>query len=299
MSAGAEVLQLQLGALVLDLNDTDDTGFLIAEVDLGYATPRAVTTDLPGQDGQWDDTSYFSTRTVQLTGAVVPTAAGRSRTKAKDKLAPFLAPNARPTLLYALDTDVDIRTLGLRVSQWSNPIDHPGNATQFSVQWVCPDPLSYGKSTNQVDVPLAAGSTLGFSFPFSFPLSFGGTGGPSGVTAILNEGTYGAWPVLRFVGPCTDPSLVWVDPTTGQPMGTQVVIAGGLVIPDGEYLEVDTKAKTALLNGDPSASRYNFVDFASTSWGPLLPGPNELRFSAASSSEEAVCSVLWRDTFLD
>ena len=297
LMAGAALLKLELGGLVLDLNDFCRNGFVIQTVDLGYATVRAVTNDLPGQDGADDQSTYFSSRTVQLSGAIVPSKAG-SRTRAKDKLAPFLFPSARPTLVYALDCDVDARCLDMRVGQWSNPIDHPGNSTQFSVQWVCPNPISYGVSLNEVDLPLLAGSTEGFSFPHSFPLSFGESDGPSGAGAILNVGTYPSWPLLRIYGPCTDPSVIWVDPISGESLGIQVVF-NGLVIADGDYVEVDPTGPTAYLNGDPMANQYNYIDFAATTWGQLAVGPNALRFTASGASVDCVCKVLWRNSYLD
>jgi hypothetical protein len=298
MSAGALVLKLRLGALELDLNDTDDTGFLISAVDIGSATPREVVTDLPGQDGQDDQTAYFGPRSVQLTGAIVPTLRGWSRTKAKDKLAPFLAASARPTLVYALDTDVDIRCIDLRVGQWSNVIDHPQNASAFSVQWVG-KPIAYGASVNEVDLVLSSGSSAGFGFPFSFPFAFDiGGSGPTEPGLIANVGTYPSWPILRIYGPCSDPSVVWIDPLTGLSNGTQVIFSG-LTIDSGDYAEVDTQKRTVLINGDPGANRYNFVDFARTSWGQLAVGLNLLRFSAAEGSGDCITKVLWRESYLD
>lgn len=296
MSAGAYVLKLALGSLELDLNDIDENGFVIASVDPGCATPREITTVLPGQDGQDDQTEFFGPRSVQLTGAIVPTCGG-SRTKMKDRLAPFLAAKARPTLIYALDPDVDVRCIDLRISQWSNVIDHPGNATAFSVQWVG-KPIAYGPFLNEVDLPLSAGSTSGFSFPLIFPLSFGDTSGPTEDGTILNVGTYPSWPILRVYGPCTDPSILFIDPETGESNGTQIVFSG-LVIGDGEYAEIDTQARTVLINGDPGANRYNFVDFARTTWGQLQVGPNRVRFTAAAASGDVITKVLWRESYLD
>lgn len=298
MTAGAYVLKLALGTRVLDLMDFDNNGFIISEVDLGGPIPRKVVADIPGQDGQQDDTAYFSGRTIQLNGAIVPTVNGLSRTRAKDKLAPFLWPGVEPTLLYAMDFDVDVRCFGLKVGNLSNPIDHPVNASAFSVQWTCPDPISYGVPTNEVDLTVVAGSSVGFSFPISFPLAFGTSMGPSSGSAVLIGGTYPTWPVLRFFGPITAPSLVFFD-GAGNPTGTQVMFTNGLTIAAGDYLEVDTKNKTAVINGDPMASRYNFLDFANTVWGQLFPGPNVLRYSASGGSPSSTCAVLWRDAFLD
>lgn len=289
------VLKLQLGVLELDLNDVDATGFIVQEIDLGCPTPRVVTDDLPAQDGADDQTSYFSSRTVQLTGYVVSSDAG-SRSLALDSLMPFLRPKARPTLVYALDCDVDERCLDMRVGQWSAPITHPESAT-FSVQWVCPNPIAYEQSINEVDVPLAAGSTRGRTYPRTYPRVYPTSTGGGGYL-VTTGGTYDSWPTIQIHGPCTDPAIYWLDPDTGDFTGTQLVFSG-LTIDSGDYVEIDTRARTVLLNGDPGANRYNLVDFAATSWGPLLPGPNFLRFVPASADSGVTAGIFWRDSFLN
>lgn len=287
---------LQLGSLSLDLNDPDTTGFAISSVDLGNPTVRAVTDDLPGQDGSFDQTAYFSTRIVKLQGAMVPTLAGASRAKVFDTLAPYISPGARPTLVYSTDADTPDRCLDLRVDQWTNPIDHPVNASALSVQWVG-QPTAYDATFNEVDIPFGTGSPLGFTFPLTLPLTFPLGGFTGGSAFVISDGTYQAWPLLRIFGPCTDPAVYWLDPTSDAELGIQVVFSGITVDP-GDYIEVDCRARTANLNGDPGASRYNFVDFSATLWGPLQPGQNELRFAPATASTGSICQVLWRDSFL-
>lgn len=296
--AGATTLMLQLGGLTLDLNDPDATGFVIKTIDLGYATPRAVVTDLPGQDGTDDQTAFFSARTVQLTGALIPTLGGASRSSVMDTLAPFISPGARPTLIYALDDDVDERCLNMRVSQWTNPIDHPTNASAFSVQWVCPNPIAYEQDINEVDIPFATGSTAGRVYPRTYPLTYPTGSFVGGDATVTNDGNYASWPILRIFGPCTNPAVFWLDPSSGDELGIQVAFTG-LTVATGNYVEVDTLAKTALLNGDPGSNEYSFVDFANTTWGPLQPGDNLLRFAPATASAPSICEVLWRNSFLN
>lgn len=292
-------LRLQLGSLTLDLNDPDTTGFIISEIDLGYAAPRVVADDLPGQDGQFDQTAYFSTRTIQLTGALVPTLDGTmSRSAVMDQLAPFLAPSARPTLVYALDSDMSKRCLDLRVGQWTNPIDHPVNATAFSVQWVCPNPVAYSQTTNEVDIAFVTESMAGRSYPRTYPLTY-----PAGVLSgfgdaeIVSSGTYAAWPTMRVFGPCSDPAVYWINPISFDDLNIQIVFSG-LIIGDGDYVEIDAQARTALLNGLIASSVYNFIDFANTTWGPLQPGLNLLRFSPGTGGADCICEVFWRDSYL-
>ena len=275
-------LRLELGSTVLDLNNVDATGFIISTVDLGFAAPRAVTTDLPGIDGVFDETAYFSSRTIQLTGAIVPAAGVGSRSAVMDTLAPFIAANARPTLVYSFDSDTPERRLDLRVGQWGNPIDHPTNATAFAVQWVCPSPFAYSAITNEVDIPFATGSPAGRVYNRTFPQTYP-TGGFVGGDAIVTPmGTAASWATLRIFGPCTNQAVYWLDPTTATDLGVQVVFIG-LTVADGDYIEVDTRAKTALLYADPMASRYSFVDFSNTAWGPLQPGPNLLKVRSCHS----------------
>lgn len=290
---------LQLGGLTLDLNDLDATGFMIAEVDLGFAQPRVVADDIPGQDGSDDQTANFSTRTIQLTGVIGPTLAGASRSVNFDAFTPFIFPGARPTLVYSLDDDMAQRCLDLRVNQWTNPINHPVNASAFSVQFVCPNPIPYDPNQQEVDVPFATGSTSGFTFPFTFPLTFGTTvDATEGSAFVTSNGTYLAWPLLRIFGPCTNPAVFWNDPITDLPIGVQVVFSG-LTIAAGDYVEVDCRQRSALVDGDPEASVYQFVDFINSNFGPLQPGTNLLRATATTSAAGAVVQVLWHDTYLN
>jgi hypothetical protein len=284
--AGLRTLRLSLGALTLDLGDTDGNGFIVTTVDLGFPAVRVVADDLPGQDGSDDQTANFSSRSVQLTGHVFPSALG-SRSKGLDALMPFLAPGARPTLTYAFDLDVDERNLDMRVSQWSNPVISPENSA-FSVQWVCPNPIAYTADYSEADIPPYAGSTEGRTYPLVYPRHYPTSGGGGSVATTL--GTYAAWPTVLFHGPCTDPALFW---------GTTAIVFSGITIALGDYLEVDARNRTALLNGDPGASRYNFLDFADTNWGPLQPGPNVLRYSPGSFSPPSLAEVRWNDSFLN
>lgn len=294
----ATALRLELKGQTLELNDWDNNGFIVSSLDLGMPPVRPVSDSLPGQDGTDDQTRNFDARTVQLSGAAVPTLAGASRSKALDKLTPYIIPGAGASLVYALDDDMAERQLDFAyITNWTNPVDHPVNMSQLAFQLVCPNPIAYDADIQEVDVPFATGSTAGFTFPFSFPLAFGAGGATEGSAFVTSEGTYYAWPILRIYGPCVDPAIYWFDPITDAPLGVQVVFSG-LTIAEGDYVEVDTKAHTALVDGDPSSSVYQFVDFVNTQWGPLQPGTNLLRYLPGSASGGSMVAVRWQDTFL-
>ncbi len=289
-------LQLVLGSNVLDFGDDADHGITVTSPNVGYPAPREVLTDLPGQDGQFDETAYFGTRLVTLTGSFGPGRLG-SRSVGLGLFAPFVAPGARPQLIYAFDDDVYERMLTMRASDFTAP---PSNGTEapFTASWKCADPIAYALNTNDLLMLPASVDSSGITFPLTFPLTFGGStyGGDANVPLTTN-GNYPTWPVFQIFGPITDPKIQWVDPATLAVLETQVVFSG-ITVADGDYLEVDVRAQTVLLNGDPLASRYSFVDFANTEWGPLEPGLNMLRFSGSSATDPCIAHVLWRDAFL-
>lgn len=64
-----------------------------------------------------------------------------------------------------------------------------------------------------------------------------------------------------------------------------------LNLPAGQWLDIDTRARTVLLNGDPAASRRGQ---AVGDWPLLQPGTSTLRFAAAEESSGTV-TARWRD----
>ncbi len=105
--------------------------------------------------------------------------------------------------------------------------------------------------------------------------------------------------MIRIYGPCTGPKVIWLDPDTLDPTGVQVVFLAGLVLGLGEYIDVDTKNRTVTADGDSTASRYSFVDFPNTTWGPLKKKSSTLlRYSGVSTSAPSLCEVTWSDAYL-
>ena len=149
------------------------------------------------------------------------------------------------------------------------------------IQIRCPDPRVYGLTlqSTEVDVASIAG---GWSFPWTFPWTFGTV--ESGTVIIDNQGNFDTPPVVVFNGPIVNPRISSVN--LGRFLGFELSIA------TGDYLEVNFRDKTALLNG--TASRYNNRVFGS-SWFPLVPGVNVLQYSAASGSGQA--EILWQNAW--
>jgi hypothetical protein len=212
-------------------------------------------------------------------------------------LGPFVVAGARPQLIVALDDDMPPRAFTGRVTNFTGPVAN-GSSVDFTASWKCADPIAYSLTTSEVDIiPASADSDDGRSYPLTYPRTYPASYGGNGKGLVTTNGNYSAWPVLKMFGPVVDPVVTWLDPVSDEPLGIQVVFAG-ISIADGDYLEVDTKAQTALLNGDPGANRYSFIDFAATNWGPLQSGANLLLFTASSAETPSVLNVLWQDAFL-
>jgi hypothetical protein len=295
---GYRSARLVLGALVLDLNDHDNTGLVVSDINLGTPSVKKVQTNLPGQDGMFDQTKNFGTRVLSISGYATGYGTVGSRQKVIDSLAPFckLDPTSRPSLVFAFDTDVVERTIPLVVSQWSGPVAAGiGSAVQY--QWECPDPIAKGTTTNEVDIPPFTGSSAGRVYPRSYPRVYPVGFGGSGQAFVTTAGTFNAWPLIRIFGPINNPVLTWLDPITTLPIGPQIAFTG-LNILAGHYIEIDTKARTVVLDSDPNANRYSFVDFPNTIWGPLKAGSNLLKLSCAAASAPALAQVFWADAFL-
>lgn len=293
LSTIGRTLWLVLGDRQLDLQDWDTNGFVVSEVDLGSPTVRDASSNLPGQDGSFDPTAYFGPRVVSLNMNVAAGTTG-SRGACEDLLAPFLAPSARPILVYALDDDAELRQLGLRVTQWTAPVNRP-NATDWQVQWVASDPIPLSTETMEVDI--GSRSHGGRSYPRTYPRAYPPGTSASNIGNMAVGGTYPTYPRARIFGPFTDPTVRWLDPVTYQPTGL-VVAFTGLTVVSGDYLDIDTKTHTVLLNSDPAADRFSFVDFPNTQFSPVAPGMAAFQFTASGVDDSTLCSVSWNNAWI-
>jgi hypothetical protein len=280
-------------ASFLDLNDWQNNGIAISKKDLGNPTVREVIYDHSDQDGSDDQTRFLSQRVVSLTGKCfgIP---GQSRSRAWLLLQPFLDPAARSTLFFQMDDD-DVQNLSLsnlRVSQYSKVASSP-TAFDFSIQFKC-DPAAYGPFNASTFVPTGlAGAGRAYPLTFNRVYPSSGAGAPA---VITSAGTFKTWPIYRIHGPCTNPYVsIVVNNNTSQIIGQFGLLT---TIPGGQYIEVDSHARTVLLGGVGGSSRYSTVDFANTNWVPMQPGANTLIFTASVASAGCMCQLLWADAYM-
>lgn len=143
-------------------------------------------------------------------------------------------------------------------------------AGKFSVDLIMPDPYWYGPAVT--DVSSAVSPASGVVFPIVFPVVFGTPGNPGTVT-VENKGDVDALPLIRLHGPLENWDVILIG------SGKRLSFSGPLA--EGEFLEVDTSARTVKLGG--TSSRYGWLSLDSE-WFTLPPGRNTLRVTTQTGT---------------
>jgi hypothetical protein len=95
------------------------------------------------------------------------------------------------------------------------------------------------------------------------------------------------WPVIRIVGPVVNPRVV--NAVTGDELRVAITLL------PGQYLDIDTASRTALLMG--SASRRSAVTVTGE-WLPITPGAGSVQFGADLYDPAALMTVAVRSAYL-
>lgn len=289
---------LVLGTQRMDLED-EDGGWFMTELNLGYPDVRDVVTNRPDQHGVDDRTAYFGARAisavvtaVRWAGAVIDDVASR--------FAPFMVPSARPVLHYVLDRPgTPERTVTVRAANYGFVIDNP-DSREIHLQWIAADPIARDPIVQTVTTWAGAATGAGRVYPLTFPRVYpSGGGGPVAATATPG-GDVTVWPTLRIYGPVTAPVVRFTRGSTiyGFAMLPSMTISAG------QFVEVDTAAKTAWLNGDHTKSVLTYVDWTAIlatngGWPQLAPHETTtIQMSGSSTSGSTQTQVSWQDGYL-
>ena len=264
---------LVLGANTVYLEDAAQ-GYFCSNLDLGYPEVREVVNNRPDQDGVDDRTRYFGSRPVT---ADITALHGANPAGQIDRIiglfAPFMSPASRPVLHYVLDRPgTPERTITLRAAAFAAPISG-ADQRDIHLQWVAADPVIRAATTSTVTAwPPGSYAGDGRTYPLSYNRTYpAGTPGPPSAV-ISSPGDVPVQPVLRVYGPITA-AAVTVDTTgAGNPNPHVYVVRmlAGYVIGGGAYVDIDTKNKSATLNGTTSVLAN--VDWLNTTW-PVVPRP--------------------------
>jgi hypothetical protein len=268
---GVEVLNLGI-----------DESYILTALDLGFPSVREVAEAAPGMDGEVDTTAHVGARAI--TAEVVVSQSGTG--PLVDRLAAVMHPGARHWLYVGrADWPGERRIVG-RGASFACP---PGTVRRAQLGFRCPSGLLEDAVEQSVTLAPQGSPAGGMAFPVSAPMAFD-PGLVPGAALIDVGGSVPVPPVIDVFGPCSDPLVRVVD------TGAQVILRGDIAA--GDFVRIDTAARTILRNNDPNYSVYGQLDFAASSW-PVLPvGSVQVVFSPQSSSGACQAVVRWANRWL-
>ena len=157
-----------------------------------------------------------------------------------------------------------------------------------TIDFLCPDP--YWKSEEIISEPMTAYRGL-FTFPLTLPTQFG----TEGTTQIfVNEGDVDTPVQIEFRGPATNPTVS--NKTTGEFMRIKRELE------EGDTLIVDTtwgNKRVEIIRKDGTVENaFHWIDDKGSTFWKLIPGPNEIEYTADAGRTNAVVSIKWRNQYL-
>lgn len=255
---------------------------------LDSAEVRENADDLVEADGGIHGSFWHGRRPIVGTIEFVPTSTTDRNTRFAllQQVANCLRADA--TLSWTPDGG-DAQFVRVRRNQPLRRADQPGWRTTLSLPLVAADPRIYSAVLHSANVTASAGAAVGFGFALRFPLSFGGGSTVADVLAT-NNGNASAPATVRIDGPISSPRITNAT--------SNLVIALNYTLGVGEYITIDTEARTIILNGN--TNRYSALDFTSTTgWWSLLPGTNDIRLSGGGiTGGVTALTVSYRDAWI-
>jgi hypothetical protein len=275
------------------LLDDPDSGYLCVELDLGYPEVREDKDLRPDVHGTIDLTRLFGARVV--TARLVAWGEDMTQDDIADLFAPFMDVTGRYQLHVTKDSANGAeRVLTLRPSAWVSPMGVPVTR-ELHLAWIAPDPVMHDGTVHTAIV--YPGSTGGGRV---YPLAFNRVYPAGGQTTAkaTNNGDVTAYPLLRIYGPASNINLLEVLDASG--VVSRINFVATYSIPAGSYVEIDTLARTVLLNGDTSQSVYGQLAYDPAGRWPTLPPKQSTTWSMAATgiSNATQLQVVWQDAYL-
>lgn len=160
------------------------------------------------------------------------------------------------------------------------------------------DPRIYSAEVHTGNVTVYATSQGGFDLPVELGSGIDFTGGSQAEFVAENAGTADAYPLIRFYGPVsgTVTGVKLTNTTTGDILHvTANVVTGQILTADMEAAATGANRLVIALDG---SSRYGDWALPRSPFS-LAPGSNTIRFEVFGTSTDALCNLVWRDTWLD
>jgi hypothetical protein len=261
-----------------------DAGLIVTSLQIGWPAVRANVRNRAMSDGTFDDTLFLGGRAVTLGIRLDHT---KQTTQALlDSLAPFMSPRYRPTLSWSLaGSPDDVRALTVRGQDFPVPITGP-EFQSVVASFVSPDAFTRSAGQHCQTIFPSTGTVVGRTYNLTFNRTYAASA-PSGSFTVVNNGNAPTDWVATVFGGIVNPVVRIGD----------VDIEMTLTLTTGQFLVIDSAARTILLNGDPADSRYDLSNFTEWSWDELLlePGSNLIRLSGSGLETSTALTICLYD----
>lgn len=255
---------------------------VLTSIDVPSPAVRAATRSRTDTDGEHDTTTRHGARAVSLELRCY-----RTPTALVGELGTYLHPSSRPWLHVRDDEWPQERRLRLRADQFAAPVSSDVWNDQHrpvQLQWRAPAGVWEATDPVELTVLADAGQLDGRTYPLAHPRTYPMTM-PIGAVDHVNPGSTWVHQRALLYGPAVGPRY------TNDLTGETIAFTEDLVIPAGDYVEIDTAARTAHYLSDPEATRLHLIDFEATSWWQLAPGLNPIRYHPVSGVEAGAAAV--------
>lgn len=291
----------------IDFEDSGDGWIILSPPEIGSPELRSSPTLLPlNHGGIGPEAEYAGVRQIVLEARRHADAV--SNYAALMEVSRSMQPGSVPGELRLQLPGLDARVLFARPAA-PRPVVERWAAGQriidVRLEWICHDPVLYGAELKTAALEPYVGTAFA-TYPAdasptnllfgSYPKLYG-SGGSGGGIIVVNAGTWPVWPRFVIVGPSSGSMTVerLENITTGGVM--QFTEDGGLTIPAGSTVIVDTHPARRIVRFTSGADRLNTVTDLD-GWWQIQPGDNELRFRAGGDTAGAGCTVEHRDGWL-
>lgn len=159
---------------------------------------------------------------------------------------------------------------------------------RYMVNFLAFDPFWYGK-TEQEQNAGTPGITSGRTYPKTYPKTYAAYTGGADVV-LTNSGNYMTHVMAEITGPVFGPQLILLH----MDGSTSTVQMPSLSLDTGEMVEVDFMHKTVV--SDEGSNLYNYIE--DTEWWGLMPGDNDVRFTAFSAGAGSGALFKWRNAYV-
>lgn len=154
------------------------------------------------------------------------------------------------------------------------------------LEFIAADPRLYTHDL-EVDNVTGGSTTQGRTYPREYPWSYGAISQGT-LLNVNNMGNTTSWPIVKFMGPCTNPII--------RNARTDQEVRLNMSVPANSFVEIDMAMHSALIDG--TATRRGEIDPTSEFWG-ILPGLNEIRYLNGGTNDDAFAVLEWRSAWVN